>query len=452
LYTATGRPLILKTPLGPDALLVVGLHAREAVSELFSVRLELVADPSADVPFERLLGHPASVTLEVGEQRPRYLHGVISRLEEGDADEDFLHFEAELVPSFWLWTKRVQSRVFQQVSVPEILNNVLKGLDVAIQLTRLYPPREYCVQYRESDFAFASRLMEEEGIYYYFRHTSDGHTLVIADAPPTVEEASGVAYQPDRTAKHAQAVWSWRKAQVVTPSKWALRDYSFELPDQHLEATAQLSEEASAGTIKHRLRGGFNDDLEIFDGLGGYSWHADNVGFDGADHAADLARLFDEAQTQARLRMEEAGARALEVHGHGTCPWFTPGTNFELTRHRNAAGKYFLTRVEHEATQSGFRSGDEPSFQYQNRFGCIPAKTCFRPQRSTPRPIVAGTQTAVVVGPAGLNTFVDKYGREGTVSLGSARTEERALLVLVAGRADLGWQALGRVLLAASRP
>jgi type VI secretion system secreted protein VgrG len=182
-YTQAERPLSVTTPLGPDVLLLVGVNGREALSELFRFELELLAENGVDVAFEKLLGQKVTTRIRLSEQTSRYVGGVVSRVAQGSRDEVFTTYRMEVVPQFWFLTRRKQSRIFQALSVPEILKKVLAGLDVAYEVQGTFYPREYCAQYRESDFDFASRLMEEEGIYYFFKHTAAGSTLVLANTP-----------------------------------------------------------------------------------------------------------------------------------------------------------------------------------------------------------------------------------------------------------------------------
>src|SRR5205823_5424627 len=173
--------MAVQTPLGADALLLVGFSGREAVSQLFSFQLDLVAENGTEVSFDKLLGQKIGVRLEVSGSNSRYFHGICSSFSQGGRDATFTAYRMEVVPQLWLLTRRAQSRIFQHLSVPDILKKVLQGLDVTFELQGTYQPRDYCVQYRETAFNFASRLMEEEGIDYYFKHAEGGHTLVLAD-------------------------------------------------------------------------------------------------------------------------------------------------------------------------------------------------------------------------------------------------------------------------------
>ena len=188
MYTQADRPLALTTPLGDDALLLERLSGTEGISTLFQFKLDLLAESGRDIAFDKVLGAPLSVRITDASGTPRTINGICSRFREGPPVQGskgpatFVRYQAELVPQFWLWTRNNQSRIFQHMTVVDILKSVLKGLDfTASRLHGDFPTRTYCTQYRESDFAFASRLMEEEGIAYHFEHTDKGHTLVLTN-------------------------------------------------------------------------------------------------------------------------------------------------------------------------------------------------------------------------------------------------------------------------------
>src|SRR5262249_2455827 len=150
----------------------------------------MLAEATAPVKFESILGQSVTVTLVMPtDGSKRYINGIVSRFRQRERKSSFdgsatlTCFSAELVPQFWKLTHNVQSRIFQQLAVPDILKKVLTGLKVSYQLQGDYKPRDYCVQYRESDFAFASRLMEEEGIFYFFTHSDGSHQMIVADTP-----------------------------------------------------------------------------------------------------------------------------------------------------------------------------------------------------------------------------------------------------------------------------
>jgi len=326
-------------------------------------------------------------------------------------------FRASIVPAVWVLTRSIQSRIFQQLAVPDILKKVLKGVPVTYKLQGTYQPRDYCVQYRESDFNFASRLMEEEGIYYFFTHADGSHQMIVADTPqghadvpgPTTvifEELEGGGREEDR-------IHGWEKTQELRSGKYRLWDSCFELPGKNLEAVQPVLATVQVGTVSHNLKVANNDQLEIYDYPGGYAQRFDGVAPGGGDRASDIQKIFDDNKRTASIRMQQEAALGLRVVGTSTCRHFVAGCKFTLDRHFDADGAYVLTRVEHFATVGdAYTTGNDTSKPYTNQFECIPAALPFKPPRETPRPRVEGTQTAIVVGALPVEQiFTDKYGR-----------------------------------------
>ena len=193
------RWLKMSTPLGADNFLLVELHAREAVSELFQVELRFVTPLRPALRFETLLGQAVVAQCGLADGSTRLYHGIVRELAEVGRDAEYRSFAAVLVPEWWRWSRNRRCRVFQEATVPEILEQALGHVPTRFRLAADYPPRNYCVQYDESDFHFATRLMEEEGIFYFFTHAADGHLLVIADRSsdcPEVATPSAVVYDP----------------------------------------------------------------------------------------------------------------------------------------------------------------------------------------------------------------------------------------------------------------
>src|SRR5262245_42434073 len=284
-YSQAGRLMALTTPLGADKLLLEKLTGFEAVSEPFRFDLDVLAPQSDPLAFDKLLGQSATVAITLPDGSSRYLNGVVRRLSEGArvpgplGGETFLRYRLELVPRLWLLTLRSQSRIFQRLSVPDILKQVLAGLDVSWQVQGNFDPRDYCTQYQESDFACASRLMEEEGLYYYFKHADGSHQLVLANTPESHAPVPGpatVRYQPGAGGLHPDGrVFAWSKAQEIRPGKVTLRDYCFELPSQDLEAKAPILESVTAGTVVHKLKLGSNGAMEVYEYPGRYAQRFD---------------------------------------------------------------------------------------------------------------------------------------------------------------------------------
>jgi type VI secretion system secreted protein VgrG len=396
---------MLETPLGPDALTLVGLSGEEGISRLFRLELDLVADPRRDIPFDRLVGQPATVGLAGG----RYFNGLVSRFGAGTRDAVGAGFRLELVPQLWLLTRRSGSRIFQQQSVPEIVERVLADSDVeaTFELEGSYFARDYCVQYRESDFDFVSRLLAEEGIFYFFKHNAGGHTLVVADRAQALPSAGTFAFAQSRTP--GERVFDWEKTQELRAGKVTLRDYEFELPANALEVSAAIPESVRAGSVTHTLRPPGSDTRELYDYPGGYAERFDGIDPGGGERPQDIQRLLQVAPQVAAIRMQEEAAGCVVVTASSTCLAAATGHTFALAGHFDADGRYLLTGVSHSASQPAAARGTK-GFEYANSFTCIPDGVTFRPPR-TPRAVVAGAQTAFVVGPAGATTFSDRYGR-----------------------------------------
>jgi type VI secretion system secreted protein VgrG len=412
----------LTTPLGADVLLLEKLTGFEAISELFRLELEALALATQTVGFDALLGQSATIKLSLPDGSSRYLNGIISRVGQGGQVEGilgrvtFTRYRLEVVPKLWLLTRRAQSRIFQQMAVPDILRQVLTGFDVDWQLQGTYDQRDYCVQYQESDFAFVSRMMEEEGIYYFFNHANGSHQMVIADTPqshPSVPGPETISYQPGQGGLHPDdRIFTWAKRQEITSGKVTLWDHCFELPGQHLEVNKAILGSIQAGTISHSLGVANNSTLEIYEYPGRYAQRFDGVAPGGGDRAGDLQKIFQDNARTANIRMQQETVPALLSEGEGNVRHLSAGHKFTLADHFNANGSHVLTRVEYSANLEGvFTDTKPPDEAFRCRFCCIPEGLPYRPSLVTPRPKIPGPQTAVVVGPAGQEIFTDKYGR-----------------------------------------
>ncbi len=422
--SAEDRSLEVTTPLGSNVLLLERLKGIEALSEPFRFTLDLLATVDQDVPFDRVLGGEAVIRIS-GEQNasPRFFHGIIrqftraGRVAGPQGPSTYLRYRAEVVPKCWLLSLQVRSRIFQQLTVPEILQQVLEGMEVSEKYQGNYKPREYCAQYRESDFTFASRLMEEEGIYYFFTHSESGHTMVLADSP------QGHAQLPNRGAipfddliggsRDVERITSWEKSQRIEATKVTLWDHHFQVPDDTLEGTKPTIQSVQVGSVTHALKVSGNDSLEVYDYPGGYARRYDEIDSGGGQQSSQLQEVYNDNNHTAAIRMQEQDAKALEIDGTSTCNQLSAGHGFTLGGLDSCEGDYVLTRVEHLANLAGSysQSTDPDGPFYENRFRCIPAALPFRPERLTPRPRVEGSQTALIVGPSGQEIFTDDYGR-----------------------------------------
>ncbi len=379
----------VSTPLGSDVLLLATLAGVESISRPFHFELGLLSeDPEID--FTKIVGQPITITLDLhGANEPRYLHGHIRSFTQLRNRDGFAHYRAELVPWLWFLTQTTDCRIFQNKSVDEIIEQVCQDLghrDLRSDLSGSYAKLEYCVQYRETDFAFVSRLMEHFGISYFFEHKKDKHVLVLVDSPAKFPECPGqkkARYKEDDRVTDLLAdpgiITDLQLRQEVHSGKISYRDHNFERPPQTLEVAAK-------GTIKVDYAS-----YEQYDYPGKY-----------------LVR--DQGESLAKLRMQSLEARHLMISGSSTCRPFLPGYTFELTEHPrpDANTKYLLLSVRHDLCAGGYT---KDVATYTNSFVCIPAKAQLRPERLTQKPRVEGPQTAVVVGESGEEIYTDKHGR-----------------------------------------
>ena len=427
--TQAGRPLILTTPLGADAMLAVGLNGTESLSKLFTLTVDAKTHRATAVPFEKVLGQSVGLKLALPKGAARYFHGLCVRLAQGNSDPEFTNYRLEIVPALWLLTKRTQSRIFQHLSVPDILKKVFAGLAVEYKVTGVFERRDYVVQYRETDFDFASRLMEEEGIFYFFKFAEMAHTLVVANNPqahPVVVGASTILYKgtTGQNETGEEIITQWTKVQEQVSGKFLLWDHTFEFPHRKNEAAKLLTDTTTVGKVTHKLAVGDHSNLEVYDWPGAYAQRFDGVeGNTGGDQSGELGKIADDGKRTVELRMQAAAAAAVTISGEGQARQLAAGHKFTLavlptdpvTTPIKPDGDYVVTSVQHFAeVPANYRSGGGGGgggFVYRNSFTAIPAALPYRPQQTTEKPVVPGSQTAVVVGPAGEEIFTDKYGR-----------------------------------------
>src|SRR5262249_42981004 len=242
----TKWPLSLTTPLGTDVLLPKNLSVSEGVSQMFHLRLETVSAHADQVVFENILGKPVNIELKLpGGSSSRYWNGIVNRITQGDRTDESTAFTLEIVPKLWLLTRVARSRIFQQKSAPDIIKELLTGLDVSYEIQGTFQPRNYCVQYRETDFNFVSRLMEDEGIFYFFKHASGSHQMVVGNkssSHPDMAQSSLIYDEVRGGSRPESRVIHWQKSQEIRTGKFTLWDYNFELQDDHLEAVKQAQD------------------------------------------------------------------------------------------------------------------------------------------------------------------------------------------------------------------
>jgi type VI secretion system secreted protein VgrG len=380
-FTQTNRPLRVKTPLGPDDLLPSSVSGVEGVSMPFRFVLDLLSENDS-IAAASLLRKPVVITLDLLDGETREIHGLVNRFVQLGQEEDLVHYEAEIVPWLWFLSLSRDCRIFQNLSVLEIVEKVFQSQgysDFENRCARSYPKREYCVQYRETHLDFVSRLLEEEGIFYFFEHTDAKHVLVLADDSKSLKPCprNAVGRMATRSFQDEDTLTSLRQEHSVHIGKVALRNYDEMQPSLTLHG-------ASSG-----------DGLEeVYDYLGGFT-------------------KIEEGERYARLQLEAEEALRQLVRGEGSCRCFQSGFRMTVRDHyrKDVNGEYLLLQVQHSASVGDYRASTPEPFDYRNQFLAIPHDAPFRPARKTSRPRVHGTQTALVVGKAGEEIWVDKHGR-----------------------------------------
>src|SRR6185295_14890740 len=194
-YKQEERFIKIKTPLGDDVLLLQSFAGTEAISRPFAFHLELLSEKK-DIAFNDIVGKAVTIQVRLGDDSDRNFNGFVSRFVQGLSDSKFTHYQMEIVPWLWMLTRKADCRIFQKMTAPDVIAKVFKDggfTDFKNSLTGSFEELEYCVQYRESDFNFVSRLMQQFGIFYYFEHEESKHTLVMANSPSAHQPCPGQA-------------------------------------------------------------------------------------------------------------------------------------------------------------------------------------------------------------------------------------------------------------------
>lgn len=410
------RPLRISTPLEGDPLVLTKFQGVEQLTAPFCFRLEFVSTDD-DVDFGKLLGAAATVEVDLPSDVSRQWKGILTQLCESGQDEEFTYYSATLEPRLALARMRTNYRIFQDQTVEEIVKEVLDGLDLSWNLSGDHAPRNYCVQYGESDLDFVNRLMEEEGIFYYFQPTDDGDQVVIYDDSSQLADVEGldaVDFRDlDGGVRDAPSVHRWEKSQQLVPTSFAVRDTHFENAGEPFEAGEQVEkdEKVTVGTVDHAPNP-TGTAYEIYAFPGGYAKRYDDVAADRASRT-QVSDVPDAATAEATLQSKRVVLGAVTLAGDSDVLPFSPGGLFTLKKHFNADGKYLLTRVEHVVELGvGLNSSQQDdALHYENKFRCVPSSVEFRPAWRTPKPIVHGVQAAFVVAEGEDEQLYDMYGR-----------------------------------------
>ncbi|WP_347988908.1 type VI secretion system tip protein VgrG [Methylomonas sp. AM2-LC] len=389
-----------------DTLLLYRITGSEQFSRLFEYELELLSE-NGSVDLKSMLGKSATIKLYLAEGGERDFNGIVTQVNQYGMLGNLYYYRAVVHPKLWLLTRTSNCKVqspqivegaVKTFTVPDLVKNVLSAYgytDITTQFTTTYQPREFCVQYRETDFNFISRLLEEEGIYYYFTHTDSTHTLVLCDNMDAHQDTSGnatIKYYPmdNQQRRDEEHIYDWSLSQQIQSGKYTLNDFDFENPGSDLKGDS-----VTALTYT-------DNDKEVYDYPGEYKAVADGKSY-------------------AKIRMEEQDVGFQQVTARGNIRRLATGSKFTLTEfpREDQNSKYLVVSTHFQFQNNSYSTyGTQDSGEdYQCSYTVISASSVYRPPRISPVPVVQGVQTATVVGAKGTTVVggdditTDKYGR-----------------------------------------
>jgi len=387
-FSQISRSLEIQTPLGENVLGLRSILLQERLGRPFVLEAELSSD-DPEVSFDAIIGQPVAVRLDLGGGSQRFFHAFVSRFSYVGQGPVYTHYRATLVPWLWVLTRSADCRIFQNVTLPDIVQTIFRdrgAKDFESRLTETYPSLEYCVQYRETDFNFVSRLLEQEGISYFFKHEVDKATLALVDSMDAYENVAG--YEELRFApvlgaeRQMEVVTRWTVEREVQPTQFAFSDYNFLTPKTDLRVLQEVQR-------SHAI-----NDRQIFDYPGEY-------------------RELGQGERLAKMRLEELQTAGEVVRAETTFFGLSAGNTFSLTEHPRADQnrKYLVTSLDLFWDAGEFSSQTDALPESHCTFTAIPASQTFRPARITPKPLIQGTQPAVVAGPEDEEIHTDAHGR-----------------------------------------
>jgi type VI secretion system secreted protein VgrG len=377
----------LKTPLGDNVLALKSFSGNEGLGELFEFQI-VALSKEENIDFDKALGQACTIRMKTYEQKERFFCGILTYAQwagsEVGEESEYSHYRLVLRPWLWLLGHRADCRIFLDKDVKEIIQKVFtdagfsSGTDFKDRTTGQYDKIKYCVQYRESDLAFVSRLMEQYGIYYYFEHKDGQHTMVFADSRSShsaVPDLPRVKYHMQTQAyrRVEQEINSWTSERHFRTGKFELNDYDYLKPPKKLRASKETSESYTRSRF------------QVYDYPGKY---------DERDKGERFAQFWLEAEQAIDRR------RAAD----GDAPSLFAGGLVTVEKHPTSAEnkEYLLVRVSHYfGTQFFGTTQSRDSVGYQGRYEFLPSDRPFRNLPLAPKPRICGIQTAKVVGKKG---------------------------------------------------
>ena len=390
--TQQHRLIAIGTALGDDMPLITSFSMTEQLGRLFHIEVELASQEPA-IDFDKVVGSNATLRLELQDGKTRYFNGYISRFVQAGEQGDFARYRAILVPWLWFLTRTADCRIFQKKKVPDIIEEVFKAhgfKDYKLRLSGSYSPWEYCVQYRETDFNFVSRLMEQEGIYYYFTHEDGKHTLVLADAASSHDpfpDYDTLSFRPpvqQAGDQNEETITEWVIEKEVQPGVYAMADFNFKTPSSPILVNANINRKHEAA------------DFEVYDYPGEYDDRSSGDAY-------------------AKVRIQELQAQHEVLRGRSSSRGVATGCKFTLKDHPrdDQNREYLVTGATYHVGVSEYQSTGQARDEefFTCTLSAIPTSEQFRPLRTTPKPLIQGPQTAFVVGKAGEEIDTDDFGR-----------------------------------------
>lgn len=370
--------MTITSPLGPDALIVTHLSAHEAISQPFTYELDVVSQNGVVDP-DKILNQPVCVTLKAGQTTLRQFHGIVQSIAthgatRGQDDADHYLYHLTVVPRLWFLNQTVDCRVYQKKSMADIVKGIFQdaGLtEYSIQASGGASPREYTVQYNESDLTFIQRLMEEEGCYYFFEHTAAGHKVIVADSNQSFPTLPEVVLKLQGADADGDLIEGWSRWSHTARGKFKAKDYDPTKPNTLLQDEVPTTLKTGGASLR--------DD---------FHWPAKSFEVDGV-------------KKHSKHEMEASEANASLFEGTSHIGKMVAGSKFKITSRPATSydDTYVLRSVTHTITDESWMTNDGVVL-YENHFTCFPAKTTFRLHASTPRPRLDGLHSALVLGPS----------------------------------------------------
>ena len=391
-FTQSNRHARIYTPLGDDVLLFKGMQGTERLGCPYQYDLVLLSE-QPEINYKEIIGQNVTLTVDKRGEEPRFFNGYISRFEQVQFEGELREYRATMVPWLWFLTRSSDCRIFQNLTIPEIIHQVFKNHgfgDISDRLHDEYPKREFCVQYRETAFNFVSRLMEEEGIYYYFKHEDGKHTIVLCESIGSHLQFAGYEYLDYRPRPRSagtseiERLWGWKVHREVQPGSYHVNGFDFENPKKDLLRNHAVARQHAAS------------EAERYDYGGEFKESA-------------------HSERQARRRLEELQAGHEVFSGNGDARGSCTGVRFTLKGHpgRTFEREYLTTGVDYQIETGNYTSdaAENRKLRFEVKLWATPSDQPFRSPSTARKPEITGPQTAMVVGPAGEEIHTDKYGR-----------------------------------------